>query len=262
LPHLRTLDLTGTRLSAKRFAELKAALRGAQLSWWEPNRTAAEDVLALGGTVDIRAAGAAGEKRLKTAADLPSTYFRVSRVSLRGVKKPLGDLVIKLGALTDPDFDALHSLDLANSALGDNDLQALAALKTLTELSLASTRVNDAGLASLKGLKQLRRLDLDGTAFRGAGLVYLKELTNLAELRLGCATLTDLFARQFSKLQGLKRLERLSLAGSRIGDDTLKQLHALTWLRELDLSGTRVSAASVAALRKALPQCRILAAPE
>jgi Leucine-rich repeat (LRR) protein len=195
---------------------------------------------------------------------LPSAYFRVSRVSLAGVTKPLGDVCTKLGALTDPNFDALEKLDLSGTPLGDSDLQALAALTALTELSLGGTQVSDAGLTSLKGLKKLRRLVLDGTALRGLELANnLKELVDLTELRLGCATLTDVVAKQLGELKTLKRLVVLSLAGSSIGDETLKQLHGLTGLGELDLTGAPfVSAAGVAALRKALPKCRILGAPD
>jgi Leucine-rich repeat (LRR) protein len=310
LPDLQNLGLTNARVSAKGFAQLKAALPRTKITWAERNRTAAKAVLALGGTVYIRARGGADDKLVKAAADLPSTYFRVSRVSLAGVKKPLGDLCAKLALLTDPDFDALHQFDLARSSFGDGDLGALGALKrpselsltgtqvtdaglvhlkgwsglqrlvldglpitdaglvalkdlpALTDLSLRRTQVSDAGLASLKELKKLRRLVLDGTALRGLGLANnLKELTELTELRLGCATLTDLAAKQFGELKALKRLERLSLAGSSIGDETLKHLHGLTGLRELDLTGTKVSAEGIAAAKKALPGCKITSDP-
>jgi Leucine-rich repeat (LRR) protein len=306
-PHLHRLDLANARISAKGFAQLREALPKAEIFWSERNRTATEAVLALGGRVYIRARGGADDKLVKAAADLPNTYFRVSRVSLAGVKKPLGDLCGNLALLTDPGFDALEKLDLSGTPLGDNDLQALGALKkptelsltgtqvsdaglvhlkgwtglqrlvldglpitdaglralkdlpALTDLSLRRTQVSDAGLASLKELNTLRRLVLDGTALRGVGLANnLKELTELTELRLGCATLTDLAAKQLGELKALKKLERLSLAGSSIGDDTLKQLHGLTGLRELDLTGTKVSAAGVASAKKALPKCRIV----
>jgi Leucine-rich repeat (LRR) protein len=305
LKRLESLDLNNTRVSLKGITDLREALPRVAITWAERNRSAAEAVLALGSTVQFSGKG----QVVKTAAELPSGYFRVSRISLAGVKKPLGDLCFKLALLTDPEWDALQGFDLAGSSFGDNDLKSLNALTRLTELSLSGTQVSDAGLpsldgwtglqrlvldglpitgiglapltdlprltdlslartkvsdaslASLKGLKKLRRLVLDGTALRGPGLANLKDLTELTELRLGCATLTDVAGPQLGELKALKRLERLSLAGSRIGDETLKQLHGLTTLRELDLTGTKVSAAGIAAAKKALPMCRIIGEP-
>jgi hypothetical protein len=52
-------------------------------------------------------------------------------------------------------------------------------------------------------------------------------------------------------------LERLSLANSGITDEGLKSLRGLASLKELDLSGTRVTAAGTSTLREALPACKI-----
>jgi Leucine-rich repeat (LRR) protein len=236
MPGLTELNLSNTRVSAKGLAELQAMLPSTKIPCSEPNRTAAEAVLALGGTVHIRGDGAPGDRVVKAAADLPADYFRVTAIRLAGVKKPLGDLCTKLAALSDPKFDALLDLDLS------------------------ATQANDDDLGTLKTLKQLRRLNLDSTTLRGSALTHLTALTELSELHLGCSSLTDLSAAQFGELKALKRLERLSLAGSNIGNVTAKQLHELVWLKELDLSGTKVSNAAVAVVRRALPKCRVLSA--
>jgi Leucine-rich repeat (LRR) protein len=254
-PQLTALNLESSRVSSKGLATLKAAFPHAQLSWSEPNRTAAEAVVALGGTIHIRRKGEAEDRLVKTAAELPADYFQVTRARLAGVQKPLGDLLPKLTALTDPDFDRLRVLDLSGTAADDGNLNALRPLTGLTELSLAGTKISDAGLADLQGLKHLRRLVLDGSAVRGTGLAGLKDLPALTDLGLGCPTLTDVFLNQLGEL---KRLERLSLAGSRVTDEGLKALHGLTSLQELDLTGTQVTAAGIGALQKALPKCRVL----
>jgi hypothetical protein len=80
----------------------------------------------------------------------------------------------------------------------------------------------------------------------------------LKELRLGCPTLSFLGVRFVGEL---KQLERLSLAASGATDDSLSSLRDLVSLRELDLTGTRVSAQGVATLRQALPKCNIKAGP-
>jgi hypothetical protein len=47
----------------------------------------------------------------------------------------------------------------------------------------------------------------------------------------------------------------------RVADAGLKHLHGLTSLRELDLTGTKVTPEGAAALHKALPKCKILTGP-
>ena len=58
-------------------------------------------------------------------------------------------------------------------------------------------------------------------------------------------------------LKGMPRLRELQLRYTRINDQGLAHLEALTSLEEIDLTGTGVSPAAVAALRQALPRCRI-----
>jgi hypothetical protein len=59
----------------------------------------------------------------------------------------------------------------------------------------------------------------------------------------------------------LQQLERLSLANSGATDASLKSLQDLVNLRELDLSGTKVSEQGAATLRKSIPRCDIKVGP-
>jgi hypothetical protein len=222
------LSLESSRVSSKGLATLKAAFPHAQLTWSEPNRTAAEGVVALGGTVHIRRKGEAEGRLVKTAAELLADYFQVTRARLAGVQKPLGDLLPKLAALTDPDFDRFRVLDLSGTAADDGSLEALRPLTGLTELVLARTKVSDGGLAALKNLKGLHRLVLDGTAVSDTGLTALKEFPALTELSLAGTKVSD---AGLADLKGLKDLRRLVLDGAAIrgtGLAALKDLPALT----------------------------------
>jgi serine/threonine protein kinase/Leucine-rich repeat (LRR) protein len=228
-PRLRMIDLSDTRVSAKGLAILKGSLpSGAQILWSEPNDVAGRAVVAAGGRVDIRVQGATADQTARVASDLPSDSFQITRVSLAGVRRPLKE---SLEALNNPGVDALGSLDLADTAIGDADL------------------------ASLKGLTHLGRLVLDGTNIEGQGLIHLQELQDLVELRLGCPKLSELF---LGELAGLKRLAKLSLSKSDVSDAGARQLGQLTHLKELDLTETKVTATGVQELQKALPACRIL----
>jgi serine/threonine protein kinase/Leucine-rich repeat (LRR) protein len=260
MPNLTVLDLSGARVSTKGFATLKGAFPPeVQIPWSEPNRTAAEAVLALGGSVHVAARGQADDRLVKAAADLPADYFQVTHVNLAGCKQPPGDGVLaKLAALRDPQWDRLQTLDLSATALGDGELANLKDLSGLTELLLARTQVGDGGLRQLEALRGLRRLVLDGCPIRGNGLHHLSELPHLTELRLGCPMLVDVLV---VRLAELKKLERLSLAGSGVTDEGLKHLTGLVALQELDLTGTKVTDAGITELKKALPNCRIHSGP-
>jgi hypothetical protein len=215
-------------------AEMKAAFPQGGIEWSEPNRTAAEAILALGGAIHVRRQDQAEDQQVSVASDLPNEYFRVTRASLAGIRQPLSGPLARVAALTDPQFDGLESLDLTGSA------------------------VTDADLAGLERLTALRRLVLDGTGVRVPTLIHLKGLTHLKELRLGCPGISDLAAGFLMELKGL---EQLSLAGSGLTDAGVEKLKTLSGLQKLDLTGAPVSPAAVAGLQKALPGCHIVATP-
>ncbi|MGH7135323.1 MAG: hypothetical protein ACREHD_06255 [Pirellulales bacterium] len=59
-------------------------------------------------------------------------------------------------------------------------------------------------------------------------------------------------------LQHHEQLEYLNLAGAKITDAAVAHAKTLTGLKRLDLRRTEVTAAGLAQLRKALPDCEIL----
>ncbi|HEV3261077.1 MAG TPA: protein kinase [Gemmataceae bacterium] len=222
LPKLVSIYIQKTRVSANGYAALKAAFPKGAIQWSEPNRTAAEAVLALGGNVAIRAKGKKDDRLVKAAAELPGEYFQLTRANLGGVQKSLDKLLPDLAALTDAEFDRVESLDLTGTAVTDADLAKLEGLAALTKLSLAGTKVSDAGLVRLKPLTALRRLDLAGTAVTGADL---------------------------SPLEGLTALTELSLARTKVSDTALVHLKPLTALRRLDLDGAAIHGFGVRSLQ-------------
>jgi Leucine-rich repeat (LRR) protein len=259
LQGLVTLGVENTRISASGFATLKAALPGENaVRWSEPNRSAAEAALMLGGVVEVLPDGKAATLAVKAAADLPPGYFRLTRVSLAGVARDPSGALTRLEALTDPKFDRFQSLVLDGVPVGNPLLAQLAKLPLLTELSLARCGLTDEALGNLIRFRKLRRLVLDGNPLRTPDLGLLKALPELTDLSLaGCPMLDDL------RLGGLagSGLERLSLAGSSVTDESIMGLHGLKELRDLDLRGTRATAEGAAVLRKVLPRCEVLTGP-
>ncbi len=252
LPRLEGLILDNTRISLHGYEQLMTTMPRCQITWSEPNRSVAESVLALGGTVAIDLRDGPESRPVKAVADLPRDGFQVRRVSLAGVAKPLDKLLEHLSWLRFPKFDRLESIDLSGVKLPDYGF--LAPIHGLRELTLANAGLNDLRLAQLPKLPALKRLVLDGNDIRGTGLRSLKEQPELTDLSLGCPTLGDLFAENLAEL---KQVKRLSLAGSSLSDAGIKHLEGLANLTELDLRGTKVSAAGVASLRRALPKCDV-----
>jgi serine/threonine protein kinase len=250
-PSLAELSLDNTRVSLAGFNQIRTAMPSCGIPWFEPNRVVAEEVLALGGTVEIGLKGQPA-RPVKAAGELPKELFQVRRVSLAGVKKPLDKLPELLAQLRFKEFDRLEKLDL--SGISGVNYDFLVPIAGLEELSLAKAGLNDASLGQLPKLPALKRLVLDGNEIRGPGLAALSTQPALVDLSLGCPSLTDLFAKNLAEL---KQLKRLSLAGSGLGDAGIKHLEGLTNLEALDLRQTKVTAAGIDRLQKALPKCKI-----
>ena len=245
-------DLRNTRISLRGHEQLKAALPKCQIFWSETNRSVAESVLALGGTVEIGSLDKPESRAIKVAADLPGDYFQVRRVSLAGVTKPLDPLRPLLSLLKFPRFDRMESIDL--SGITGLDYSFLVPIHGLQELTLANAGLNDTTLAQLPKLPTLKRLVLDGNDIRGTGLPDLTGQPELIDLSLSHPNLIALTAENLAEL---KRLKRLSLAGSGLTDAGIKPLAVLTNLESLDLRRTKVTAASIDELQAALAKCQI-----
>jgi hypothetical protein len=125
----------------------------------------------------------------------------------------------------------------------------------LTVLSLDGAKVSDDDLEALEGLTRLRRLYLNGTPVTDAGLAHLSKLTDLERLELRETAITD---AGLVHLARLTKLRKLYLSNTRIHDAGLVHLTGLKNLEEIHLYETQVTAAGLNALRRALPQARIV----
>ncbi len=92
--------------------------------------------------------------------------------------------------------DILYSLDASDSKIQDKDLDYVSRLVKLKELDLSGTDVTAGGIATLAKLTELERLWLDGTKLDGTTL---------------------------DKLQGNKKLVKLSLSDTGVSTDTVAE---------------------------------------
>jgi hypothetical protein len=157
------------------------------MRWSEPNRTAAEAVLAVAGTVRVQVQGSSPDRPVTAAGRLPEEYFRVTSVSLASVGKLPDDLPEKLAALSDAKFDGLTVVDVVGAGLSADALDTLLAAlpETVADLSLARTHAGDSQLALCsQRLKGLQRLNLIGTEVTAAGVTAAQKALPNCSIRV------------------------------------------------------------------------------
>jgi hypothetical protein len=110
--------------------------------------------------------------------------------------------------------------------------------------------------AALPVPKEAFGLDLRRGPPRNGLVRELAEMKSLQALSIAGTSLTD---RALKDLAGwLKNLETLHVDSAKVTDAGLKELAGLKKLQTLVHSNTQVTAAGVAELQKALPQCKII----
>ncbi|HUY33449.1 MAG TPA: protein kinase [Pirellulales bacterium] len=235
LSELEHLDLGATRITGAGLEHLKTLSRLREL-WLPATRVGDADLERLGALRDLRqlrldgtAVGDQGLARLvEILPNLEWLTLTQTPVTAAGLRR--------LKAL--PRLRLLYMGGPA-SLLGDDALAAVAELGRLEELEVTGPRVTDAGLAPLAELPYLRWLTLVEAQLTDAGLAHLEPLTNLEHLALVSR----------GQPHGDKYMH--------ITDAGLVHLHALKRLKTLDLRGTSVTDAGVAALAAALPECDV-----
>lgn len=164
----------------------------------------------------------------------------------------LKNLCLKNTAVTGLGFSRLHRLTqlqiltLYGSPISDEYLAQLQAFPSLRRLNLGKTKITDAGLRHLSAMPGLVSLGLEETSITGSGLNELASLSQLQELDLSRTNITD---AGLCHLSAMPELVDLWLEGTNITDSGLKELSSMRQLRYLDLSGTNITDAGVEYLK-------------
>lgn len=206
--------------------------------------------------VDERGLSLAAPTKLEAFSEEPAAfYFAKCSKPPKNLKvlAPFTRLrVLDVSHSTATDFSALSSLgslrELDCWATRITDLSPLAQLANLRVLQLYATPVND--LRPLAGLHGLAELSVC-QAKRVDSIAPLASLTNLEQLNLSRTSVRDL-----TPLAGLTRLE--SLWAWDLELRSLEPLHGCRALKLVELLNTKVSAAEIEALQRAVPQARIV----
>jgi hypothetical protein len=141
-------------------------------------------------------------------------------------------------------------LRLNRTKVTDDGLKALVKLPKLRHLELEDIAVTDAGLKHLAQIEGLHTLYLRGTKITDAGLAHLQANKSLWALALDRTAVTDTGLAQFANPGGLRNVNHLYLAGTKVTDAGIRQLDAMPHLQGVSLDGTKATKTSVERLKK------------
>lgn len=205
----------------------------------------------------------AGLVHLKDLPALECVNLTRTKVTDQGVKhlatrKKMYMLILNQTNITDAAMADvgklmnLKTLILAQTKITDDGLAHLKTLKSLNHIRLNGTAISDKSIVHLSGMTELRTVELSQTNIDGSGLGHLP--TSVKSLWLPLTQITD---AGLSHITHLKNLETLVLSKTNITDKGLKPLEQLISLRSLQIGGTNVSKEGVAAMKAALPNCKV-----
>jgi eukaryotic-like serine/threonine-protein kinase len=175
---------------------------------------------------------------------LDCSYTQVTELNpLRGM--PLTILYCNYTLISD--LSPLEGVALVNLGIASTRVSNLSPLMGMKLQNLMATGIPAKDLTPLRGMP-LKGLDLHGTS----GITDLNPLEGMPLVGLN---LTDLPVSDLSALQGQKTLRHINLHGTQVTDSSLAQLKDCTNLTDLILLKTKVTAAGVDDLKRALPKC-------
>lgn len=183
----------------------------------------------------------AGMAHLRGLHELRSLELPGSRISRVGLEALRGKT-------------RLERLDLRDIPLTDDDLVPLGGVVNLRGLSINSRSITNVGLAHLGGLTGLRRLFLAGAQIDD--LAPIRHLVGLEYLGIPLTRVTD---AGLAPVANFPRLDMIAMgSNANLTDHGLRHLAGLKRLRTLHIRNTMLTDEGIAALRKALPQVRIV----
>jgi Leucine-rich repeat (LRR) protein len=247
LPTLSSLDLRGSRITD---AGLGAVSQMPSLTKLIISETSVTDM---------------GIKRLAACRSLRSVWLDNTKVTGHGVESLLQltyltDLICAGVVLSHEDVAGIVNYGkrletIALSLTGDDDVAAVVKMPRLKNLSLVSSPVTDRCVEIIASNPRLKVVGFSGCrGISDQGIAHLRKMPQLEYVWLSDTGITDAGA---AHLVGLKQLNNLVYSSTRVGHGAVPFLKQMTSLRHLNVVGTQMTAADIAELRQALPQCNI-----
>jgi hypothetical protein len=154
-------------------------------------------------------------------------------------------------------LDGLRNLEILDTNLTATGVKRLTALDQLEALNLGgNSTLTDDALAPLRDFKHLSSLWLTGCPVTDAGLEHISRVGGLQQLALDHGSM--LTGAGLKHLAALPVLRRLILLGTPLDERAVESLKLLSSVRVLEVQETKLAAAGIAELHKALPKCAIV----
>lgn len=169
---------------------------------------------------------------------------------------------------------SVHSLDFRRTGITDDAVAQLAGMESLGALYLAGTSVTDQSMSAIRKIPNLKHLNLMNTSVTADGISQLSDHPSLQNMEfdgdvltdeavahinampgIGFLGLKDFNNDQLSRLEGLKKVQALSLTAPT--DEVLPFILQLNQLNYLSLVDSELSADSVETIRETFPNVDI-----
>jgi serine/threonine protein kinase len=245
---LRTDSANGLDVSHVDWIAIDLATSGPKLAFWlddlafgpdprrpvreaiaDPDRRAAEYVLAVKGTVTVWVSGQ--EVPVSKIAELPKEPFKVYGISLLQNQQVTDDGLRFISGARE-----CRRVYMYASTISDKGLEHLKGMGSLLYLCLASTQVNGSGLKHLAGHKNLGEVQLSGARnFNDDGMRHIGTLSGLGYLRVDDTQVGD---EGLKAIGGLKNLVALSIQHTTVTDEGLRFLKSFPRLTDLSIGGS------------------------
>jgi eukaryotic-like serine/threonine-protein kinase len=212
----------------------------------DPDRIAAEYVLSIGGVLTVQN----DESVIRDVKDLPPDPFQLWSVDLNGNK-----LVTDEGLACFRKCRGMGGVNLKGALVTNIGLGHFVNNRNLYGFNLVGTAITDEGLKPFANHTGIVSVGFPPGS-TGETLKIFQHCEKMNHFGIADTAVTDAGLAQVS--EWWPALESVwMLNAKRIGDPGLVHLQKCKKLRSAMLKGTKVTAAGVAALAKALPECRI-----
>jgi internalin A len=142
----------------------------------------------------------------------------------------------------------ITGVNLRGTWVEDTDLRRLTELPDLTYLDLSLTHITDQGMQEIKNLSNITELSLYFAEYvTDEGLAAVKDWKKLRRLNLHGTKIGDTALEHIS---GIASLESLNVGATLMTDVGLERLTMLSKLRELTMGGNELGDAGLQALRQ------------
>lgn len=244
LPKLRSVLLSGSDVTDQGLAEIGkiTGLENLDLRGCAVSDLGVSELAGLARLKSIKFSGKAGQTQVTDAA--MATLGKLTSLKVIAIDfLPISDQgIASLSGLVE-----IKELYMAGAAVSDEVAETLVKFPALAKLRIAGTKFSSQGLAKVAGLVEIVELDIsDCPGIDNDALSTIAGFKKLSKLNLYSTAVGD---ADWGKLAGLGELRWLNIDKTNITDQSMAGLGQLTGLTFLHLGSTKISDAQLEQLK-------------